>query len=392
MTSPSSTPATYEEALAIVEALAEPTGASPLTTTRGMSERIISTRDSASEWAKAAIRRLWLTVDPYDPAQVQAFTVEAASLMQSAQSAVAQIAAAGQAQQLASMGVPVDGVPSDPIDVRAPAAVIRKGRLYLRQVAVGVDYIGGDAKVSKSEMSTQGVFGRPAMVFRYAKSQGAPDAEAAQRALVRIDDLIDNNLMLAQRLAEQDVLVEAVDLDSGKTRGGTIVIGYRRVIHPELSRTGTCGMCIAASDRIYKVGTLLPIHDKCKCTTAAVTEDYDPADELNALDLSSLYQDAGGTSVAHLKRTRYQVDEHGELGPVLVPAKKYKPRTTKSKVRVGGTALQTDQPAQAEVARTQLRVLEENLARMRAAGEPEESSKIAYHEKLITKLRAQISA
>ena len=60
-----------------------------------------------------------------------------------------------------------------------------------------------------------------------------------------------------------------------------------------------------------------------------MTEDYDPADELNAVDLSQLYRDSGGTSGAHLKRTRYQVDEHGELGPVLVPKAKYKPRTAK---------------------------------------------------------------
>ena len=34
---------------------------------------------------------------------------------------------------------------------------------------------------------------------------------------------------------------------------------YRRVIHPELSKGGTCGLCIAASDRIYFVDDLLAL-------------------------------------------------------------------------------------------------------------------------------------
>lgn len=377
--------------MALAEAIVAARGAGPdpAATAATMSERIIATRESTAEWAKTAIRRLWATVNPYDSKQVEAFTVQAAGLMESAQTAVSRMAAAGQAQQLAAMGIPTDAVPSNPLDVRAPAAVIRKGKLLLHRQSVGVDYTDGDATVSKKDMTTQGVLSRPAMVYRYAKSQGAPDADATRLAYGRIDDLVDNNLMLAQRYAEQEVLVQAVNLDTGKTRAGIRVIGYRRIIHPELSRSGVCGICIAASDRIYTVGKLLPIHDKCKCTTAAVTEDYDPADDLNAVDLSQLYKDAGGTSVAHLKRTRYKEDEHGELGPVVVPRSKYKPRTTKSKVRAGGTALQSDQPDQVEVATHQLRVMEENLARLRSRGEPEDSSKVVYHEKLIAKLRKQ---
>jgi hypothetical protein len=130
----------------------------------------------------------------------------------------------------------------------------------------------------------------------------------------------------------------------------------------------------------------------CKCTIAAVTEDYDPADDLNTVDLNALYKDAGGNSVAHLKRTRYQVDEHGELGPTLVPKSKYKPRTTKSKVRVGGNASLEDQPAQADVAKHQIGVLEANLAKMRSEGVSDDSSKVAYHLKLIAKLRTQLAA
>lgn len=392
MTAPTSAPTSYEQALLVAEQLvaARAAGADPVSTAAAMSERIIATRENTAAWAKTAIRRLWAMVNPYDPKQVEAFTVQAAQLMESAQTAVARMAAASQAQQLAAMGIPVDAVPSNPVDVRGATAVVRKGMLILERQSISVGYgEDSDVRVSKKDMTALGVLARPGMVYRYAKSHGASDAVAAGLAAGRIDDLVDNNLMLAQRIAEHEALVQAVDLDTGKTRNGVIVIGYRRIIHPELSRTGTCGICIAASDRIYTVGKLLPIHDKCKCTIAAVTEDYDPADDLNTVDLAQLYKDAGGTSVALLKRTRYKEDIHGELGAVLVPKSKYKPQTTKSKVRVGGTALLDDQPAQAEVAKHQLRVMEENLARLRSDGEPEDSSKVAYHNKLIAKLREQ---
>jgi hypothetical protein len=393
MTAPAS-PLTFEQASAAAKSIhaAHSTSPDPVATVGNMAEQIIATRENVASWAKAAIRGLWAAVDPYSPAQVKVFTEQAAVLMDSAQTAAVRVAAAGQAQQLAAAGIVVDAAPSNPIDVRGSGAVVKGGKLVLQQHAVSVDYAGtgGSAKVSKADMSTQGVFGRPAAVFRYAESQGA--ADAGDQAVQRIDSLIDDNLMIAQRLAQQQVLVQAVvNLDTGRTRNGVKIIGYRRVIHPELSRTGTCGMCIAASDRMYHVAQLLPIHANCKCTIAAVTEDFDPADDLNTVDLNALYTAAGGTSVAHLKRTRYQVDEHGELGPTLVPKAKYKPRTTKSKVRVGGTALLSDQPAQADVAKHQMGVLEANLAKMRAEGVSDDSSKVAYHLKLIAKLRTQLA-
>ena len=98
------------------------------------------------------------------------------------------------------------------------------------------------------------------------------------------------------------------------------VTHYRRVIHPELSKGGTCGMCVVASDRVYKTGTLMPIHANCECTVAPIAGDDDPGHRINAADLRRLYGDAGGTGRAGLKRTRYRIDEHGELGPVLTPA------------------------------------------------------------------------
>lgn len=302
------------------------TSPNPAGVVANMAETVIGAREKSAAWAKNEIRALWATVNPYDAAQVQAFAAQAAVLMQSAQTAAGRVAAAAQAQQLAAVGIAVAAAPSLPIDVRAPAAVIKRGQLVLHQKSSTVDYDGSgpDVHVSTANMSTSGIFQRPAALYRYAKS--IDNDNAAELAGQRIDSLIDDNLMLAQRLAQQQVLVQAVDLDTGKTRSGVTVTGYRRVIHPELSRTGTCGMCIAAADRIYKVAELMPIHAHCKCTVAPVTEDHDPADDANNIGLSQLYAHAGGNTVAHLKRTRYAIDEHGELGPVLVPQKAYKPR------------------------------------------------------------------
>jgi hypothetical protein len=109
------------------------------------------------------------------------------------------------------------------------------------------------------------------------------------------------------------------------------VIGYRRVLHPELARTGSCGLCVAASTVSYHKQDLLPIHARCSCTTAPVYDAADVGDALNAIDLEQIYRDAGAHPKAEraafgrttfgrdLKRVRYQVDDHGELGPILNP-------------------------------------------------------------------------
>lgn len=317
-----SAPLSYQDALATAAAIHAAGGVpDPVGMTANMANRIITTRETSAQWAKTAIRALWRSVNPYSDKEVNAFAAQAADLMAPAQTAVARAAAAAMRQQLAVAGVHVDGVTSDPIDVRAPTARIADGTVKLEHHTVNLDYANDDtAKIKPADMTTEAVFKRPAAGFRWVESQGG---DAAQQSGLRIDVLVDDNLMLAQRLAQQEVLAEAVDLDTPSAR----ITGYRRVIHPELSRSGVCGMCIAAADRVYHVGTLMPIHKNCKCTIAPVTTDHDPADTLNTADLKTLYKHAGGTSVAHLKRTRYQIDDHGELGPVLVPAAKYKPRT-----------------------------------------------------------------
>lgn len=319
---------TYQEVLAAVVAAqaATATGGAIAGTLVQVSSSVITAREAAAEYAKALILGLWGDVDPYDGRAVQKFTEQARKYMVTAQTATARSAAAGQSVLLAQMGVKVPGVTSNPVDVRAPGAGVVNDRLVLQQTqSVQVDYQTRDAKtISADDMTTEAVFNRPARTFRALESQGAAPEVADQAAQARISMLVEDNLMLAQRFAELEIVQNAVNLDE-------TIIGYRRVIHPELSRTGVCGLCIAAADRLYEVVELLPIHANCKCTVCAVTEDHDPADEVNAADLGALYGQAGSTSGADLKRVRYQVDEHGELGPVLVPKRRYKPRAAKSK-------------------------------------------------------------
>jgi hypothetical protein len=290
-------------------------------------EQIIGARDQAAAWAKTMIGRLWAPVNPYSDEAVADFARQAAQVMKTAQDSAGRAAAVAQSIQLRSVGINAGTPdPSLPLNVRAPGATIADGAVTLHRRPVTVDYSNADtAHITPEDMTTETVFTRPAETFRYLRSINDPDA--ANQSQLRIATLVDDNLMLAQRIAQQEVLAHAVNLD----KKGPKIIGYRRVIHPELSRTGTCGMCIAAATRLYHIEQLMPIHDRCKCTVAAVTAEHDPADTANTVDLQQLYEHAGGNTVAHLKRTKYQIDEHGELGPVLIPKSAYKPQTKTGK-------------------------------------------------------------
>ncbi|OQZ93687.1 hypothetical protein BST15_17610 [Mycolicibacter arupensis] len=354
---------------------------------RAVSEGVITAREKASRWAKAAIRPWLAQIDPYDGHAAQQFTEAAAGRLAIAQKTTAVTAAAGQKQILTMMGISVTPRPSSPLDIRAPGAIFDGGRVRLEHDNVSVTYAGDEsAELSAQDLTTVEVLNRPVRAIRYLESQGATRDEALRAATERLDVIVDDNLMLSQRFAESEVINLAADQPRSR------IVGMRRVIHPELSRTGVCGLCIAAADRIYTVRQLLPIHKRCKCTTAAVTEEFDPAAELNAIDLSQLYTDAGGTSRAHLKRTRYQTDQHGELGAVLVPQRDYKPRGVEAEKRASAVTYVGGPESKADIARRHLPILEENLTKLRADGLAEESSQVRYHKAQIEKLRADLAA
>src|SRR5579875_1696377 len=108
--------------------------------------------------AKRAIDAVWREVDPFADAPVRRFAAQAAKIMAAAQAASARAAAAGQAQQLAALGIRVQAIPSNPVDVRAAGATISGGKIRLQHRSVTVDYDGGpDTKIRPAQMTTQAV-------------------------------------------------------------------------------------------------------------------------------------------------------------------------------------------------------------------------------------------
>ena len=105
------------------------------------------------------------------------------------------------------------------------------------------------------------------------------------------------------------------------------VTQYRRVIHPELSKTGTCGLCAVASTRVYSTRSLMPLHSNCKCGVAPITTVNDVGKDISEADLQRFYDLAGGNTAADLKSIRLQVQTNGELGPVLADEARKSGRT-----------------------------------------------------------------
>lgn len=118
-------------------------------------------------------------------------------------------------------------------------------------------------------------------------------------------------------IVEDDLAATARDEAQKVLWAAPKIIGYRRVIHPEFSKTGTCGLCVVASSRFYTKGELMPLHDKCKCTISPMTDTRDLGLNLNRQDLDKIYAAAGSYYAEDLKRITVQIREHGELGPIL---------------------------------------------------------------------------
>lgn len=196
------------------------------------------------------------------------------------------------------------------------------------------------------------VWERPAKTYRFERSMGRDHDEALDLAVQRAETIADDDLALAMRVAAAQ-----------HSQAADGVVGLRRVVHPEMSRGGACGLCLAASDRVYKVATLMPVHDHCKCTVAEVTADSDPGNSLNDRSLGDLYEAAGSTSASDLKGTRWKVTEHGELGPVLVPEKST-PRTEAEVERDTGSSMSAAEKAAKRLAvgEAKLRELQERAA------------------------------
>lgn len=187
-----------------------------------------------------------------------------------------------------------------------------------------------------------GAYGRAADAYRWQQSQydqiarlvntDLPKAESMlglvtprQAAVERVTAVANTDTQLVVRAQAQRTM------RAGEDKG--LMTGWRRVIHPELAINGTCGLCVAASDRIYKVSDLQPIHRRCNCVPAPILNGRDPGSLLNAADLTRLYKDAGSTGAKDLKRTRYQISDHSEIGPVLNDGTFRTPRRVRESTR-----------------------------------------------------------
>ncbi|MCJ1709236.1 hypothetical protein [Microbacterium sp. VKM Ac-2923] len=151
------------------------------------------------------------------------------------------------------------------------------------------------------------VYKRPARQYEHAIREGKTPEQAESILVERLE-----------RIVEADVAATMRDEKDRVRAAAPKVIGYRRVLRPERTKSGPCGLCVVAADRIYRTGDLLELHNGCVCETVDVTEDSDPGRSLNREDLDLIYAAAGSQFAEDLQRTRVTVRENGELGPILV--------------------------------------------------------------------------
>ncbi|WP_227979975.1 hypothetical protein [Nocardia spumae] len=380
-------PATYADALAVAESLyAAAQAPDPIDSLAATVLAAAQAISAASDAAGATITNLWQSVNPYSDSAVRDFAEAAGRILIPTQRAVAQLTAGAQTAQMRAAGVQASVPTSIPDDVRSAKVVIRQDTPEIvthRRPKSTITYNDGStAKVSQEASNTSRVFVRVAKDYRYTESQS--DATKAQAAAEeRILRLVDGNVQVTQRLVEEAAL-------RSPRKSGPAPIGYRRLIHPELSKGGVCGMCVIAADRIYAIDELKAIHDRCKCTTSAVYDGYDPGQQLNGRDLSDLYDAAGGNTRDLLKRTRYTVQQHSELGPILVPQKGSPvPYFTAGKPRAVD-ATPKGQESSRSVAERHLPALRASLKALREKGLAEDSSPVQYHLAQIAKFEAAL--
>jgi hypothetical protein len=266
-----------------------------------------------SQTTAQLIANLFLRINPYSAKEVRDFAKQAGRIIVGSQRTVANAHTAAQLLQLRAMGINQAVPVVIPDNVRGASVTFGGGKPKVHApTETTVPYNDGAEKVTKTEATPDRVFERAAETYRYERSIGKDHTAANNAAETRISKTVDNNLILSARLAAQQTLVRVAEKDER-------VIGYRRIIHPELAhKTGTCGLCVAAANRIYKLKELQPIHGGCNCSISPVTTAHDPGYTLNEDDLNRLYEHAGGgTAGRGLKRINYQIIDHHELGPVL---------------------------------------------------------------------------
>lgn len=133
------------------------------------------------------------------------------------------------------------------------------GRVDVSALRDGVTHAGAYARAADVYRWQQSQFDQFARVLAETKDVAAlaplDIADPVTAAQHRVAAVADMDMQLADRAqSAQSMQDQRRRLD---------IRGYRRVIHPELSKGGTCGLCIAASDRVYHVDDLKALHGRC---------------------------------------------------------------------------------------------------------------------------------
>jgi hypothetical protein len=157
----------------------------------------------------------------------------------------------------------------------------------------------------RAGITHEGVYGRLADQYRYRITlDEEPDA------------VLESVVQRAAVMAETDTDL-AFRAQATRNMLASNATGYRRIIRPERSLFGSCGLCVVASTRVYRKAELLELHGRCKCTVLPIIGSADPGKELNGEDLKAIYAAVGSTQAYRLAHTRVTVRENGEQGPVL---------------------------------------------------------------------------
>lgn len=258
----------------------------------------------------------WASFDSYyEGDAVQKFASTSAALVRAAQRQAGRVTEVHLRRQYQRLGVELSrtAIVDLPDDLRLGAST---EDVYQRPVRT-VRYLLSDLITQEREIQRE-VDEQAAAVERELKKNRADVLEerARRNAADRLNRQALMDVQLARATAAQQVLYAAPETPVGTT------VGWRRIIHPEIG--AVCGLCVAASDRTYQRINRMDLHGGCKCTVLPVIvngngEVLDPGRSLNAADLAAIYGAAGGsTNSRALSQTRIQVQENGELGPILM--------------------------------------------------------------------------
>ena len=135
---------------------------------------------------------------------------------------------------------------------------------------------------------------RPFVTLWAGLAEGQSFDAAFESAANRLDAMVQADCQLSQRAAIREIGLR----DNG-------IYGWQRV-----TNAGACDLCKIASTQRYHVEHLMPIHDRCGCSVAPITE---PTGQIINRDLYQHLRD---------ERVGVRVEEHGELGPTLTSAPK----------------------------------------------------------------------